>query len=280
MPNKRIIIELGTKFNFLTVIQYDREFSIKNKESTYLCKCRCGVIKPIRANKLLNNHIKSCGCAPKSERVVVKPGDKFNQLTIVKKLVDNQGYSVDEHGERIKGSKYECLCDCGKTTIRRKSLLINNMVQSCGCAAKMNHYIHGLTGTSEYNTFKSKEYREQKKKFDSEWTIKMECSLREFIPFCVWCNSRDNLSVDHVYPLSKGYGLKLGNATILCRSCNSSKGCKDLTELSTEKANILITTANLFKTHYDNTAPTYKRTTILDMMDLNFFTLGFDFNAA
>lgn len=43
---------------------------------------------------------------------------------------------------------------------------------------------------------------------------------------CLLCGTNDNLSIDHFYPISKGFALSIGNAIILCRSCNSKKGNK------------------------------------------------------
>jgi len=47
---------------------------------------------------------------------------------------------------------------------------------------------------------------------------------------CFKCNSMENLTIDHHYPLSKGFPLSPENSVILCRSCNSKKG-KILPEL-------------------------------------------------
>jgi hypothetical protein len=40
---------------------------------------------------------------------------------------------------------------------------------------------------------------------------------------CFKCGKKENLTLDHYYPLNKGFVLTLNNAMILCRSCNSSK---------------------------------------------------------
>jgi len=48
-------------------------------------------------------------------------------------------------------------------------------------------------------------------------------TLSVFNNQCFLCKSTDNLCVDHHYPLSKGNGLSLNNAVVLCRSCNSKK---------------------------------------------------------
>lgn len=43
---------------------------------------------------------------------------------------------------------------------------------------------------------------------------------------CKHCDSHMNLSVDHIYPKSKGGTDDLDNLQTLCRSCNSKKGAK------------------------------------------------------
>lgn len=43
---------------------------------------------------------------------------------------------------------------------------------------------------------------------------------------CVECGSDQNLTLDHIYPWSKGGTDRLDNLQTLCRTCNSSKGAK------------------------------------------------------
>jgi 5-methylcytosine-specific restriction endonuclease McrA len=40
---------------------------------------------------------------------------------------------------------------------------------------------------------------------------------------CFNCGSADKLEIDHHYPLSKGFGLSVQNAVLLCKSCNTHK---------------------------------------------------------
>ena len=47
-----------------------------------------------------------------------------------------------------------------------------------------------------------------------------------FNNMCFKCKCKENLQLDHHYPLSKGYKLSKDNAVILCQSCNSKKGTK------------------------------------------------------
>ena len=45
---------------------------------------------------------------------------------------------------------------------------------------------------------------------------------------CVYCGSTENLSVDHLFPRIKGGADNVENLVCSCKSCNSSKGKKDL----------------------------------------------------
>lgn len=50
--------------------------------------------------------------------------------------------------------------------------------------------------------------------------------LRKYNFKCVFCQSKDKLSIDHIHPVSKGGNDDLSNLQILCKSCNSQKGSK------------------------------------------------------
>ena len=43
---------------------------------------------------------------------------------------------------------------------------------------------------------------------------------------CQNCGSRHNLTIDHVYPESKGGKISMENGQTLCKSCNSRKGAR------------------------------------------------------
>lgn len=43
---------------------------------------------------------------------------------------------------------------------------------------------------------------------------------------CVHCGTREELTVDHIIPVSKGGGDERENLQTLCKRCNSSKGTK------------------------------------------------------
>jgi len=43
---------------------------------------------------------------------------------------------------------------------------------------------------------------------------------------CVNCSTKENLTIDHIKPVSKGGTDDFNNLQILCKSCNSKKGAK------------------------------------------------------
>lgn len=61
-------------------------------------------------------------------------------------------------------------------------------------------------------------------------------SIREYVKErehpgeCIYCGSRENLTLDHLIPLSRGGPDTPDNAVMACRSCNSSKGSRGVYE--------------------------------------------------
>lgn len=61
---------------------------------------------------------------------------------------------------------------------------------------------------------------------ESYTNIDEQYTLELFKYTCAHCGSTKNLTIDHHYPLIKGYPLTKKNAVVLCNICNSSKGTK------------------------------------------------------
>jgi 5-methylcytosine-specific restriction endonuclease McrA len=49
---------------------------------------------------------------------------------------------------------------------------------------------------------------------------------------CFMCDTKENLSIDHIIPLVRGGNHSIGNLMTLCRPCNASKGKRLLVEWS------------------------------------------------
>ena len=85
-----------------------------NGVSFVVCRCMCGVVKPIRLGGFVSGNIKTCGCRASSY------GTRYGQLVSI---------SADPADKR----KTLCLCDCGNTTSVYKSALSSGSTKSCGC---------------------------------------------------------------------------------------------------------------------------------------------------
>lgn len=80
----------------------------KNGNTYWHCRCDCGTEKDVNASNLRRGLTTSCGCYhqeqvckpnPKKQKYTIKPGDRFNQLTVLKELKDGM---------------ILCRCECGK----------------------------------------------------------------------------------------------------------------------------------------------------------------------
>jgi 5-methylcytosine-specific restriction endonuclease McrA len=58
--------------------------------------------------------------------------------------------------------------------------------------------------------------------YGAGWQAMARAQIRRS-PFCARCGSRQDLTVDHIVPLSRGGLSELSNMQTLCRSCNGIK---------------------------------------------------------
>ena len=59
--------------------------------------------------------------------------------------------------------------------------------------------------------------------YDANWK-RLSKQLRLLQPYCSICKATNDLTVDHIIPLSSGGLTVESNLQVLCRGCNSSKG--------------------------------------------------------
>ena len=70
-------------------------------------------------------------------------GQTFGRLTVIRRQENTKAWKT----------RWECLCECGKTIIIQGGNLKNGHTQSCGCLRIEAAYTHGLCGSPEYRTW-------------------------------------------------------------------------------------------------------------------------------
>lgn len=107
------------------------------------CICDCGKWRVVRAGRLRNGTVQSCGCSRKRRSNLscesIYPentfitGQRFGKLVIISfDHKDTQGHFF-----------WKCLCDCGNLHIARSDRLKSGHTKTCGCGARVGKIIHG-----------------------------------------------------------------------------------------------------------------------------------------
>jgi hypothetical protein len=111
----------GKKFGRLTAKKYYR----KSGRTYWNCICECGNTKRVGLTNLISGKTKSCGCLHRDSMRAMAldlTGKKFGLLTVIKR---NEERSV------AKKIVWECLCECGKTTLTQTNNLRSGNSSSC-----------------------------------------------------------------------------------------------------------------------------------------------------
>jgi 5-methylcytosine-specific restriction endonuclease McrA len=73
----------------------------------------------------------------------------------------------------------------------------------------------------------SRQRRERLQRLEGSYSSTDETVTRnKFNHKCFICGDREDLTIDHHIPISRGGSLSLNNAVLLCRRCNSAKNSK------------------------------------------------------
>lgn len=213
----------------------------KDRHKTYECLCDCGNTTVVSRSNLRSGTSTSCGCF-KSEEVHNRSfkditGQKFGRLLVLSfSRISSERKAV-----------WNVRCDCGVEKEVTGKELRSGHILSCGCLRDEKtierNTTHGMSKTKEYSCALAAKRRELSILYDSEWTFRMECEVRNFQDRCVICGKTQeeniletgkSLHKDHILPLSKKHGLKPGNVVMLCGFHNESKNDKDLKDLPPE----------------------------------------------
>ena len=219
----------------------------KDRQKLWKCRCDCGRELIVSGHKLLSGHTTTCGHYPcRKTRLVDLTDKRYGKLVVVEKIINE----IDNR------TIWKCLCDCGNIIQVAAGSLTSGNTKSCGCLKielfKERVTKHGLSHTPEYARTQSLKRLELKRLHDTEWDASLTAGLLKFQPACIICGSTEKLEIDHVLPLSKGYGLKPGNAVVLCKHHNDSKHDKDLNDLPEDWQFKIIHSAYHFKYFWED----------------------------
>lgn len=139
------------------------------------------------------------------------------------------------HGKRYTYIKHKCRClDCvasekayqadyhAKNKEKRNEKTRAWRLENPG-------YDKTREGYKEIAAIKNGNRRALKKNAGS-YSISKEEMSKLYASACTYCGSSDNITIDHVIPLSRGGSHSVSNLVSACAKCNMSKGAKTVME--------------------------------------------------
>lgn len=194
------------------------------------------VVTSTKKDRIMFLGVKRCSCCKEFKTLDnfcynKERADGFNKYcrecsSRKQKIIHNK----NKKAQKIKLENRSCIsCDIIKpiNEFEKNTNIKTGYTNYCKfCANKSsNKRWHENDSYKERSKENRRKRREREVGLDYEYTIDHEESTKKnFDNMCFKCKSSRQLCIDHNYPLSLGYGLKLSNAVLLCRSCNASKG--------------------------------------------------------
>ena len=122
---------------------------------SWVCLCDCGKYVTVTQQAIRKRgDLNSCGCDREARRTAnekykVIPGQKFNQLTTIKRL------SREVLGNKGKRRLifWLCKCDCGNKKEIRQGSLTSGLSKSCGCNRLEKTTKHGMSHSAVYSVW-------------------------------------------------------------------------------------------------------------------------------
>ena len=227
----------GQTFGRLTALS-----RVERKGKTHwICTCSCGGSVATSTYQLISGNTKSCGCLKKEVGLKMRldvTGERYGRLLALKPVK-----SVN------RGMKWEFLCDCGNTCVKRLSTVRAGQIKSCGCLLdgkeRSSRLMVDITGFSFGKLTATKRVGATR---DWEWSCDCGGScvatkhsvVKGYVKSCgclargedsvsAWINggfrSPDATAVLYVFPLAQfgGYS-KIGISTNVSKRKNESHG--------------------------------------------------------
>jgi len=133
---------------------------------------------------------------------------------------------------------YDCNCSsCGEiikcNSDGEPALEHKNIILCVRCSLDLIEPIYKLAGTGGIQILKFKDllssgYNREKRSQIKNYKSTLKKLLHKYKFQCVHCgnNDKESLTIDHIFPVSKGGSDSIENLQILCKACNSKKGAK------------------------------------------------------
>ena len=203
----------GQKFGLLYVIgRVDKPEEMKHLGSYWLCKCSiCKIERVVSVTHLKDFEKNGGGCRTCNNLSISLINQKFGRLTV-------KGYDYE-----LK--KWECVCDCGRTTFAEASSLTKGLRISCGCKSGKykikNKYLRPILGMKASAV---------KRKI--AWQLSEEEATQIITTPCFYCgekasNSRnfenERIFYNGIDRLDSSLGYFLDNCVPCCWTCNKAK---------------------------------------------------------
>lgn len=120
-----------------------------------------------------------------------------------------------------------CLCYINQNTYNRLLDIVSELIRRKEIderEAKFYHYLfkHHYNNYYKIKNLEAEEPRKIAQAFIGKKKIRIFIFKRDKYK-CLKCNSKENLSIDHIQAINKGGENKISNLQTLCRSCNSAK---------------------------------------------------------
>lgn len=132
--------EIGNHYGKLTVVSFSH---VKNENAHWLCICECGTVITTAGRNLRRGRSTSCGCQ-KGKHCKDEIGNRYGKLVVTNRA-----------GSKFENAHWQCICDCGNTTIVSGSALRKENTKSCGCIKPRNP-------NSQWHKYKSNRIRKIK----------------------------------------------------------------------------------------------------------------------
>jgi 5-methylcytosine-specific restriction endonuclease McrA len=217
----------------------DRAKYLRNKENPEKVQER-------RSDKLRRNRLLSEGKQECSNCLMILPLEKFHRSTKsisgrVEQCRKCRKIIAAEY--QLKTAAHQRALDLEKEKMDLKK---KNMKKcgKCGVAKKNTSFSETRWGLSSYCKNCAKIYRANHRHTEREMRSKTQTLRNKIIrkqllehfaaniysKYCLACKSRENLTMEHLIPITRGGNHSEGNLATLCVSCNTSKNNLTWTE--------------------------------------------------